>query len=54
MKTRIYNARILSMEPDQPIFDGEIWIDGDMISYVDRRKMEEKQSGMNRLTHREI
>ena len=38
MKTRIYNARILSMEPDQPIFDGEIWIDGDMISYVGPEK----------------
>ena len=38
MKTRIYNARILSMEPDQPIFDGEIWIDGDMIFYVGPEK----------------
>ena len=54
MKTRIYNARVLSMEPDQPIFDGEIWINGDTISYVGPEKTEEKQSGTNRLTHREI
>ena len=26
------------MEPDQPIFDGEIWIDGDTISYVGPEK----------------
>ena len=38
MRTRIYNARVLSMEPDQPIFDGEIWIDGDTISYVGPEK----------------
>ncbi len=26
MKTRIYNARILTMEEDSEIFQGEIWI----------------------------
>ncbi len=34
MKTRIYNARILTMEEKKRIFDGEIWIDGDTIIYV--------------------
>ena len=41
MKTRIYNARVLTMEPERPIFDGEIHIDGDAISYVGP----EKESG---------
>ena len=34
MKTRLYNARILSMENDCDLTEGEIWIDGDRISYV--------------------
>ena len=40
---RIYNARILTMEDDKEIFDGEIWISGTKIQYVgveDPRKME--------------
>lgn len=43
MKTRIYNARILTMEEGNEIFEGELWIDGDLISYVgpsvENRKM---------------
>lgn len=38
MKTRIYNARVLTMEPGRPVFDGEIQIDGDTISYVGPEK----------------
>lgn len=34
MRTRIYHARILTMEPDRPIFMGEVQIDGDTICYV--------------------
>lgn len=34
MKTRIYNARILTMEEDCPVFAGEIRIDGDTITYA--------------------
>ena len=34
MKTRIYNARILTMEENKGIFEGEVWIDGDTITYV--------------------
>ena len=34
MKTRLFNARILTMENDVNLTDGEIWIDGDKISYV--------------------
>ena len=38
MKTRIYNARVLTMEPGRPVFDGEIQIDGDTISYAGPEK----------------
>lgn len=34
MKTRLYNARILTMENDCALIDGEIWIDDNKISYV--------------------
>lgn len=38
MKTRIYNARILTMEPGRPIFDGEVHIDGDTVIYAGAEK----------------
>ncbi len=34
MKTRIYNARILTMEEGKGIFEGELWIEGDTITYA--------------------
>ena len=38
---RIYHARILTMEEEQEIFDGEIWIDGTKIRYIGPEKKEE-------------
>lgn len=34
MNTRIYNARILTMQEGKPAFLGEVWIEGDTIVYV--------------------
>ena len=34
MNTRIYNARILTMEEGKPAFLGEVWIEGDTIVYA--------------------
>ena len=34
MNTRIYNARILTMEEGKPAFFGEVWIEGDTIVYA--------------------
>ena len=34
MKTRIYNARILTMEENRELFQGEIWIEDEKIVYV--------------------
>lgn len=34
MNIRLYNARILTMEPDKPVFEGEIWIKNEKIAYV--------------------
>lgn len=38
MKIRLYNARILTMEKDRPIFQGEIWVENDRIIYVGKGK----------------
>lgn len=34
MNIRFYNVRILTMKPGQPIFEGELWIEGNLISFV--------------------
>lgn len=38
---RIYNARIVTMEDDKEIIDGEIWISGTKINYVGSENKEE-------------
>lgn len=38
---RIYNARILTMDKDEEIFDGEIWISGSKIKYIGQENKEE-------------
>ncbi len=38
MNIRLYHARILTMEPDRPVFDGEIWIKNEKIAYVGETK----------------
>lgn len=38
MNIRIYNARILSMEVDCSIFYGELWVEGNRISYIGTEK----------------
>lgn len=38
MNTRIYNARILTMEEGCSVFEGEIWIENDTITYVGEAK----------------
>ena len=35
---RIYNVKILTMEPGECIFPGEVWITGDRISYVGEKR----------------
>lgn len=34
MRIRLYNARILTMEKDRPVFKGEIWVKDEKIVYV--------------------
>ena len=53
MKTRIYNARILTMEENKGIFEGEVWIDGDMITYVGKAEENGAQS-RNSWDHRSM
>ena len=43
MKIRFYNARILSMENNEDIFEGELWTDGSKISYVGPKKDTEEK-----------
>ena len=42
MNIRLYNAKILTMEKDRPVFDGEIWIKNSRIAYVGEAKHLEK------------
>ena len=34
MNIRFYNVRILTMEEDRPVFQGELWVEGSRITYV--------------------
>lgn len=34
MRIRLYNARILTMEKNRPVFRGEVWVRNDKIAYV--------------------
>lgn len=34
MNIRLYNARILTMEKNRPVFRGEVWVKNDRIAYV--------------------
>ncbi len=34
MNIRLYNARILTMEKNRPVFRGEVWVKNDKIAYV--------------------
>lgn len=34
MNIRLYNARILTMEKNRPVFSGEVWVKNDKIAYV--------------------
>ncbi|MBQ7463723.1 MAG: amidohydrolase [Lachnospiraceae bacterium] len=38
MNIRFYNARILSLENDTSITGGELWVQGDRISYIGKQK----------------
>lgn len=42
MNIRLYNARILTMEENKPVFEGEVWINNEKIIYVgDGKDMED-------------
>jgi len=42
MNTRLYNARILTMDGKYDLFDGEIWVEGTKISYVGKSVSDEE------------
>lgn len=65
MRTRIYNARILTMEEKRPVFKGEIYIDGGKIFRIKEAKTEKvsgqekpalmkEKNGTKKSTQREI
>ena len=49
MRTRIYNARILTMEEKRPVFKGEIYIDGGKIFRIKEAKRKKVSGLKNRL-----
>lgn len=45
MRTRLYNARILTMEKNRPVFSGEIWVTNDKIAcVVEQEELKELQN----------
>lgn len=42
MKIRLYNARILTMEKNRPVFEGEVWVKNEKIVYVATKEELEK------------
>ncbi len=38
MRIRLYNARILTMEKNRPVFDGEVWVTNEKIACVAEKK----------------
>ena len=38
MRIRLYNARILTMEKNRPVFEGEVWVTNEKIAYVAEKK----------------
>ena len=47
MNIRLYNARILTMEPGREVFYGEVWVKNDKIAYVAEQK--ELSGGMGQI-----
>ena len=46
MNLRLYNARILTMEPGRDIFRGEVWVKNEKIVYVaDQEEIEREWRG---------
>ena len=43
MNIRLYNARIMTMEPPGVIAEGEIWVSGNVITYVGEKKESEEE-----------
>ena len=42
MNTRFYNAKIMTMEKDLEIFDGELWVQGSRVTYAGKAKSREE------------
>ena len=38
MRTRFYNCRLLTMKDPVEVTQGELWVDGPVISYVGKEK----------------
>ena len=58
MKTRFYNARVLTMEPGRDIFMGEVWIEDEKILFAGTNEeiqaFYQKHSGMILIWDKEI
>lgn len=44
MNIRIFHARILTMEPEKPVFDGELWVQDDKIIFLADEKDAKKEA----------
>ena len=54
MNIRLYNARILTMEPGREVFYGEVWVKNDKIAYVaEQKELAEELRGISNWIARE-
>lgn len=50
MNIRLYDAKILTMEKDRPVFDGEVWVKDSKIVYVGERKERDLKEELPRIS----
>ena len=53
MNIRLYNARILTMERDRPIFRGEVWVRDERIAYILTEDTMDKVQSMDKVPSRD-
>ena len=54
MKIRFFHARILTMEEEREIFEGEVWVEDSRIIYVGNGKMVDARGTAYGVVYRDV